>query len=70
VLRREEGAGEYFGEIALLRGGTRTATVRALTPVTAIALDREDFLEGIGGHVRSTREAEAIVEERLAAAPA
>jgi len=67
ALRREEGAGEYFGEIALLRGGPRTATVRALTPVTALALAREDFLDSIGAHARSTRAAEAVVVERLAA---
>jgi hypothetical protein len=66
-LRREEGAGEYFGEIALLRGGTRTATVRAATPVTVLALARADFLAGIGSHARSTSEAEAVVVERLAA---
>jgi MFS family permease len=65
--RREEGPGEYFGEIALLRGGTRTATVRALTPVTVVALERDDFLEGVGSQARSTREAEAVVAERLAA---
>ena len=64
---REEGPGEYFGEIALLRGGRRTATVRAITPVTVIALERDDFLEGVGSQVRSTREAEAVVAERLAA---
>jgi MFS family permease len=67
VLRRQEGAGEYFGEIALLRGGPRTATVRAATPVMALALAREDFLDSIGAHARSTREAEAVVVERLAA---
>jgi MFS family permease len=65
--RREEGPGEYFGEIALLRGGRRTATVRALEPVRVLALARDDFLEGIGAHVRSAREAEAVVAERLAA---
>jgi MFS family permease len=67
ALRREEGAGEYFGEIALLRGGLRTATVRASTAVTALALARDDFLESIGSHARSTHEAETVVVERLAA---
>jgi MFS family permease len=64
---RAEGPGEYFGEIALLRGGPRTATVRAATPVTVVALERDDFLEGIGSQVRTTREVEAVVVERLAA---
>jgi ABC-type lipoprotein export system ATPase subunit len=39
------GSGEYFGEIALLRGGTRRNTVRASArgPVEVMALDRETF---------------------------
>jgi Major Facilitator Superfamily/Cyclic nucleotide-binding domain len=64
---REEGPGEYFGEIALLRGGPRTATVRAVTPVSVLALERDDFLETVGSQVRTAREAEAVVVERLAA---
>lgn len=37
--------GEYFGEMALLRGGTRTANVRAWneSPVQVMTLDRETF---------------------------
>jgi hypothetical protein len=67
ALVREEGPGEYFGEIALLRGGPRTATVRAVTPVTVLALERDDFLEGVGSQARTAREVEAVVVERLAA---
>jgi ABC-type lipoprotein export system ATPase subunit len=39
------GVGQYFGEIALLRGGTHNATVRASldTGVEVVALDRNEF---------------------------
>ncbi len=35
--------GDYFGEIALLTGSPRIATVRALAVCTCIALDKESF---------------------------
>src|SRR3954468_17534516 len=39
------GAGQYFGEIGLLRGGARTATVRAAgeANVEVVTLDRDEF---------------------------
>ncbi len=42
------GAGEFFGEIALLTGGRRTATVVARQPCTLLSLDIVDFRELIG----------------------
>jgi len=39
------GKGDYFGEISLLRGETRNATVQAISDGTAMALDRETFLD-------------------------
>jgi MFS family permease len=67
-LRRREGSGDFFGEIALLRDVPRTATVTAITPVTTLAMDREDFLAGVGSHARSATVAEAVVSDRLGAA--
>jgi uncharacterized membrane protein len=37
------GAGGFFGEISLLDGGPRTATVRALTDVSLLVLRRDAF---------------------------
>jgi MFS family permease len=48
VLRRM-GVGEGFGEIGLLAGSPRTATVTALTDGTLVALDGEAFLELVNG---------------------
>jgi voltage-gated potassium channel len=36
-------AGQFFGEIAVLHRGKRTATVRALEPTRLLVLDRNDF---------------------------
>jgi CRP/FNR family transcriptional regulator, cyclic AMP receptor protein len=35
--------GDFFGEISLMDGGPRTATVVAETNLTALALSRKDF---------------------------
>ena len=37
--------GDFFGEISLLDGGPRTATVSAETPMTVLTLARRDFLK-------------------------
>ena len=37
--------GDYFGEVALLMGTPRTATVAAVTPATIASCDRETFDE-------------------------
>jgi CRP-like cAMP-binding protein len=37
------GPGSFFGELALLDGGPRTATVRAETPMLVLVLNRSEF---------------------------
>jgi CRP-like cAMP-binding protein len=39
------GEGEVFGEVALLDGGTRSATCTAIEPCELLAIDRHQFLE-------------------------
>jgi len=59
--------GEYFGEIALLQGGTRTATVRASSdgPAELMALDRETFDELVRDSAPSAEELQRVAEARL-----
>jgi ABC-type lipoprotein export system ATPase subunit len=62
------GVGQYFGEIALLRGGTHNATVRAGhdTGVEVVALDHQEF-DRLVAESPATREAiDRVVGERLA----
>jgi len=63
--RRSQHAGDFFGEIALLRDVPRTASVSAVGAVTVLVIDREEFLAGVAGHPRSAAEAEAVVRHRL-----
>jgi MFS family permease len=65
--RRRLGPSDFFGEIALLRDVPRTATVTAVGPVSALVIEREQFLAGVGGHARSAIAAEAVARDRLAA---
>jgi CRP-like cAMP-binding protein len=57
--------GDGIGEIALLYGVPRTATVTATSPATVLALSRQDFLAAVAGHTPTAQAAAAVADERL-----
>jgi Cyclic nucleotide-binding domain/Major Facilitator Superfamily len=55
------GPGEGFGEIALLRDCTRTASVRAATPLSLCAVSRDRFVAAVAGYSTSSATAEDVM---------
>jgi MFS family permease len=64
---REMGAGDSFGEIALLRRIPRTAAVTAMSRLEVRTLAREEFLAAVTGNPESVEGAEEVVSTRLEA---
>jgi voltage-gated potassium channel len=59
------GAGQFFGELALLTGAPRNATVVAVQPSTLLALDLVDFHELMARQPEFARLIRAEAERRL-----
>jgi hypothetical protein len=58
------GPGDYFGEIALMRGVPRTATVTARGALELFAVESEPFLAAVSGNRLCADVADKIVEDR------
>jgi len=59
------GENEYFGEIGILTGGPRVATVRALTAVTLLAFEAGAFRELLARSEPGRKEFDKVVRQRL-----
>jgi hypothetical protein len=69
-FRRNEGPGDGFGEIALLRDVPRTASVRATETTRLLRLGRDQFISAVTGHRRSQQQASTVVDSRWQAGEA
>jgi uncharacterized membrane protein len=70
VVLRRLGPGDHFGELAVLDGGLRTASVRAVSEVRLFTLGRPEFLEAVLASPQGSRVlVEALAQQlRLSAA--
>ena len=59
--------GDFLGEIALVTGGPRTATVRATTSVRVLVITARDFRKLLEKHPEIQRKVLLAMAERLAA---
>lgn len=64
------GPGEFFGEIGLLAGAPRLATVRAIEPSELLRLDQETFQRLVSASSATRDQLESVARERLAAGTA
>jgi len=69
VLVRQLGDGDFFGEISVLSGSPRTATVVAATPCEMLELDRTTLDEITAKHPRVREVLQRFYEQRIATTP-
>jgi CRP-like cAMP-binding protein len=68
--KRTLGAGDFFGEIALIDNGPRTATVKAITPMRCLVLGHDQFRDVLHQNGEIAVKILRAVTERLRAATA
>lgn len=59
------GAGDYFGELALLDGQPRSASAVAIEQADTLALQREDFTKAVMRHPRIAIQVMGVLSRRL-----
>jgi CRP-like cAMP-binding protein len=74
VVRDDDGAsrklatltgGQFFGEMAILRDLPRMATVRAVTPTTLFAMERDAFRGLVAQSMGTTTDFDQVIQQRL-----
>jgi len=67
VVVRTLGAGDQFGEIALLGGTTRTATVTTLTPTRLVKIEGDEFVDALSSSELALAAGVRLASERSSA---
>ncbi len=74
VIREDDGEqrtlatlkrGQFFGEIAILHDTPRMATVRAVTPTTMFAMERQAFQGLVAQSMGTTQDFDRVIQQRL-----
>src|SRR5262249_34570825 len=58
-------AGQFFGEMAILRDTPRMATVRALGPATLFAMERDAFRDLVAQSLGTTQDFDQVIQQRM-----
>ena len=66
---RTIGPGRYFGEMGMLSGAPRAASVRAKDPVEVLTLDREAFLQIVSRSAATADDIARVARQRQSEAP-
>lgn len=65
IVLQEIDAGGFFGELSMLTNTPRAAQVRALTDVTVLALERDEFFEFLGRKPHAAIDVMMVLGARL-----